>query len=125
MTLHTHSDQPIRVEGCARAVTSTCDAQAPQVAKTAGGGERETDSVMETDDDQVYALPDRRGEIGLYLQDIARIPTLTAAEEQQLARRIKRGRLAQKRLARDSHSAEIRSELESVMGEAAKPAINW
>jgi RNA polymerase primary sigma factor len=117
VTLHTHSDQPIKVEDCARAATSTCDAQAPQIAKTAGGEESETDSLVQTDDDQVYALPDRRGEIGLYLQDIARIPALTVAEEKQLARRIKRGRLAQKKLARQGHAAEIRSDLESVIGE--------
>jgi RNA polymerase primary sigma factor len=117
MTLHTHSDQPIMGKECTRAVTSTCDALSPRVAKTASGKESETDSLVQADGDQVYTLPDRRGEIGLYLQDIARIPALTAAEEKQLARRIKRGRLAQKRLARHSHTAETRADLESVIGE--------
>ena len=120
MTLHTHLDKQAIVEDRTTAVTFARDAQTPQAVKVADGEGSEADGLIQPDGDQVSAIPDRCGEIGLYLQDIARAPLLTAGEEARLGRRIKRGRLAQRKLARDGLDPQVRLELESVIGKGCQ-----
>jgi len=60
--------------------------------------------------------------ISLYLKEISGIPLLSAEEEVELARRLERGRVARRRLARDGHNARDRERLErqSREGESAR-----
>jgi len=60
--------------------------------------------------------------ISLYLKEISNIPLLTAEEEVELARRLERGRIARRRLARDGHGPEERERLEREIreGDAAR-----
>ncbi len=49
--------------------------------------------------------------IGLYLQEVSRVPLLTAEEEVELAQRIERGRMAREELARGNVSPRRRQDL--------------
>ena len=49
--------------------------------------------------------------ITLYLKEMARVPLLTPEQEQELAQQLERGRVAQRRLARDGHDCEKTGEL--------------
>ncbi len=49
--------------------------------------------------------------IGLYLNEVSRVPLLTAEEEVELAQRIERGRMAREELARGNVSIRRRHEL--------------
>ena len=50
--------------------------------------------------------------ISLYLREVSTIPLLTAEEEVELAKRMERGQLASRRLARDGHDTEKRERRE-------------
>ena len=60
--------------------------------------------------------------ISLYLREMARVPLLTPAEETSLAKRLERGRRAQRLYARSGHSDEdkIRLRKEVVQGQQAR-----
>jgi RNA polymerase primary sigma factor len=60
--------------------------------------------------------------ISLYLKEMARVPLLTPAEETSLAKRLERGRRAQRRLERDGFDEEeaIRLRREVIQGERAR-----
>lgn len=60
--------------------------------------------------------------ISLYLREVGHIPLLTPAEEAELARQLRRGELARRKLARDSCSAEMVAKLEQEVqqGELAR-----
>jgi RNA polymerase primary sigma factor len=115
MTLHTHLNRQDIVADRTAAETSAPDSQTLQALEGADGETKRVDDLVQPDDSRA-AIPDRCGEIGLYLQDIARAPQLTAEDEVRLGRRIRRGRLAQRKLARDGLDPQVRSKLESVIG---------
>ncbi|MEJ2560485.1 MAG: RNA polymerase sigma factor RpoD [Anaerolineae bacterium] len=60
--------------------------------------------------------------ISLYLKEMARVPLLTPEEETSLAKRLERGRRAQRKLERDGYNEEeaIRLRREVVQGERAR-----
>jgi RNA polymerase primary sigma factor len=60
--------------------------------------------------------------ISLYLKEMARVPLLTPEEETSLAKRLERGRRAQRKLERDGYDEEeaIRLRREVVQGERAR-----
>jgi RNA polymerase primary sigma factor len=55
--------------------------------------------------------------LSLYLKEVGRIPLVTPAREVELARRIERGRLAERRLAQGDLSLEERCRLEEIVAE--------
>jgi RNA polymerase primary sigma factor len=68
--------------------------------------------------------PDESEIIGLYLQDISKVPLLTAKEENTLAKQVVAGRMAQKRLAsKVSPSDRRRLEREKRIGDIARQRL--
>ena len=80
-------------------------------------GPEEEEITDELDDGTVAAI-ETDDTVGLYLKEIGRIPLLTAEEEVSLAKRIERGKLAMKRLQKDSLSSKKRFEMESTLQDA-------
>jgi RNA polymerase primary sigma factor len=60
--------------------------------------------------------------ITLYLKEMARVPLLTPQQEQELARQVEHGQMAQRRLARDGHAPQEKAKLmrEVERGEEAR-----
>ncbi len=80
-----------------------------------GNGKLEEDEDLLEDDDNRLSQIDTNDLIELYFKEAASIPLLSKEEERELSKRIERGRLARKELARGNVSEERRRELHEMI----------
>ncbi len=80
-----------------------------------GNGKLEEEDDLDEDDENRLSGIDTNDLIELYFKEAASIPLLTKEEEKELSKRIERGRLARKELARGTAAPERRTELRAMI----------
>jgi RNA polymerase primary sigma factor len=92
-----------------------------RLRKTAPPGAEDVETIPEIDPFDLSGIA-ADDTISLYLKEMARVPLLTPAEETSLAKRLERGRQAQRKLDRDGRGRDDPTQLrrEIVQGERAR-----